>query len=1164
MIRTYDSPEDQLTQAQDLSLAQRAPALENPSIPTPNPNTAVDILMAPFRGVEQAARGVYNLVDTVTLDALPDWHQGEFTLGRSETTAGKLVEGVSQFLVGFVPGLGVAGKAGSALGWAGKAGSVAQGALAGAIADFTVFDGQEKRLSNLIQEYPALRNPITDYLAADDDDGEIEGRFKNALEGLGIGAVADGLVHGLKAYSKYRSGVLSGLAKEEAAKLARTVSVEPIENALKRAGSGASDTAGEAATDSIKKLARLDIESGHLFQSPDKEISRVVDSSEDLAALLEERARFVRERDTASGKVKAVESLEETRAKSLQVIQDMTGRSTEAVFAHLRGGLEDTVNATYKAQAASELMVAVAQEAKHYAELVAKGQGTEENMLRSLSAQEKLAELISIVSGYGTAQGRALRARRYIKQAEISSVSMAKQLVQDLGGTGYISSQLQKIAAASPEGVGKLVSNQLTWGGRLLRAHNEYWVNAILSGPKTTIVNTLGNALNTLYLPMEGIVGALASGDTKAASSFARQYVYMAESVKDAFKFAGQAFMSGEGIIESGRRGTSDIIGNGKALSAGYLAQDASKVSTGLRSELQAGAQDALDLKGSSLWHFFNAFGEAARLPSRFLTGTDEFFRQINTRGAAKAHLYHQGRLQGLSGAELANFIDTQMSEAIRQGGSRYSEAALAREAEALAVEKGLGGLEKQQFIEKYLEDNYDESSSALSAAVFGKNVADEATFQRELGKAGKAIQSFTASHPIAQVFLPFVRTPTNILKFIGQRTAALTTLPIPGGGNLHLPILSELHARHALEIASADPLVRSQARGRTAMGLGIFAMASTLWHEGRVTGKGPDNLEERNALLASGWQPYSLVFDGPDGQKTYVSYQRLDPFAGFLGIVADWNEVGMRQETRLIAPQEALMGALVSSLAANLTNRSYLVGVTQLLNALNQPDRFAPRLLQKQAASYIPAFINQVGGALDGDDAIKEIRTMQDAIYSRLPGNPGGLEPRRNLLGEPVDSMLAQTPWAAVNPFVMSRTKDDRIFAELAQLNHGFKNPPVAQGPLSLLDYRSAKGQTAYDRWSQLQGEVKVGGKNLRQALEKLIDSRGYQALGVAPEGLGIESPRVSQLRRIIGVYRRAAYAQTLREYPELRSAVNQVKAQQLALKRTERGGQIAALIGQ
>jgi len=69
---------------------------------------------------------------------------------------------------------------------------------AGAVSDFAFFDGMEKNLSSLVQEFPALRNPVTDFMAAEPG-SEMEGRAKRALEGLGLGAVTEGLLLGLRA-----------------------------------------------------------------------------------------------------------------------------------------------------------------------------------------------------------------------------------------------------------------------------------------------------------------------------------------------------------------------------------------------------------------------------------------------------------------------------------------------------------------------------------------------------------------------------------------------------------------------------------------------------------------------------------------------------------------------------------------------------------------------------------------------------------------------------------------------------------------------------------------------------------------------------------------------------------------------------------------------------
>ena len=67
------------------------------------------------------------------------------------------------------------------------------------------FDGQEQKFSNLVQEFPALQNPVNEFLAGSPDDSQLEGRFKRTLEGLGLGALTEGLLLGVKAIRAARS-----------------------------------------------------------------------------------------------------------------------------------------------------------------------------------------------------------------------------------------------------------------------------------------------------------------------------------------------------------------------------------------------------------------------------------------------------------------------------------------------------------------------------------------------------------------------------------------------------------------------------------------------------------------------------------------------------------------------------------------------------------------------------------------------------------------------------------------------------------------------------------------------------------------------------------------------------------------------------------------------
>lgn len=102
---------------------------------------------------------------------------------KPDSISGNLTRGVSQFITGFIPamkGVGLLTK-GKSVSNATKAG---QAVAATAVTDFTVFDPHAERLSNLMQEYPVLQNPVSEYLQAKPTDSSAEGRFKNVVEGL--------------------------------------------------------------------------------------------------------------------------------------------------------------------------------------------------------------------------------------------------------------------------------------------------------------------------------------------------------------------------------------------------------------------------------------------------------------------------------------------------------------------------------------------------------------------------------------------------------------------------------------------------------------------------------------------------------------------------------------------------------------------------------------------------------------------------------------------------------------------------------------------------------------------------------------------------------------------------------------------------------------------
>jgi hypothetical protein len=117
---------------------------------------------------------------------------------RPDSAAGEMAASVVQFLVPFTQALKLAKSA--------EMGVFSGGALAGALTDFAVFDPYEGRLSNLLTELgkdnPVFDNTVTQWLAS--TDSALDGRMKNAIEGLGLGVLGDALFTGVKWLKAYR------------------------------------------------------------------------------------------------------------------------------------------------------------------------------------------------------------------------------------------------------------------------------------------------------------------------------------------------------------------------------------------------------------------------------------------------------------------------------------------------------------------------------------------------------------------------------------------------------------------------------------------------------------------------------------------------------------------------------------------------------------------------------------------------------------------------------------------------------------------------------------------------------------------------------------------------------------------------------------------------
>ena len=167
---------------------------------------------------------------------------------------------------------------------------------------------------------------------------------------------------------------------------------------------------------------------------------------------------------------------------------------------------------------------------------------------------------------------------------------------------------------------------------------------------------------------------------------------------------------------------------------------------------------------------------------------------------------------------------------------------------------------------------------------------AKEMTFTKELTGTMADIQRGINSgklSPILKMFFPFVRTPTNLVIEAGKRS------PL----QLINPGFYRTVAKGGVE---ADAAIAKMTLGTTMMGGAAYYAL-----QGQLTGAGPTNRQLRKTLEATGWQPYSYVYNKSDlsedqikdfmdktpvsvgEDKVYVSYQGLQPISTLIGVSA-------------------------------------------------------------------------------------------------------------------------------------------------------------------------------------------------------------------------------------------------------------------------------------
>lgn len=751
------------------------------------------------------------------------------------------------------------------------------------------------------------------------------------------------------------------------------------------------------------------------------------------------------------------------------------------------------------------------------------------NLNRAISVHRAIQ---AEIAGAKADAGRALRAWQVVTGTTRQARDQLMAVVDQYGG------RIDAKGAARLAAMGAEELDRAAQYGSVREAMSAVGADFLrlmfLSGPKTHLMNMAGNSLTTVFdtLPRlgAGLKGRLL-GDPELEAQLGvavAQWVGLRAGLAAQFRaFARSADygrmnrMLGETVqdMTSGRVG----LRQGLQRSASTLVRENPITATwrgrfddmgvsGRKLDDGAGAggpavsAERFGVSGDTAYgQFLNGVGRVLSAPTDFLGWQDDFFKGVSEVSERHAMAY-----------------------------------------ERAARELGEQAITRDEFAERYAFYVNNPTPDMTAGA---RTAAQRRTFTEPVGRATRNIMGIRRAMnsvfglPIGHLLLPFVVTPSNILKFAFQSSPF---------GLLFREIQDDLAAGGAR---------RAMAQSRMAAGTGLLMYGMDLASKGYVTGSAPSEPGARELWERMGVQEYSIRV----GDK-WVSYRRLEPVSTMLAIGADLSQIShnIEQSDDPLLDAGELIGPAVGAAISVVTSKTYLTGLAELVQFVEDPERYGTSYIERTLSSVtVPTLVSEVERAID-----PEVRAAHNAItefLARMPGFSGDLPLEYDLWGRPRSWQSGVgTAYDVLSPFVIRKQDPEPVDEELYRIGH-FPRRPASRISVpyngQTVEVSLNNSPHIYQRYVQLAGNGAAieRGMGARDLLNAIVSgehrlSRQYQAL---PDAMGMRGSKREMIDRIIAQGREIARAQIHQEFrAELGElARRHLAAQERAFERREEG---------
>lgn len=1070
-------------------------------------------------------------------------------LPKPERFSGEFVEVGGKFIAGFLP----ANRAVQALKFVtggGKLVKTGAAIVAGGAADFAAFDGHEARLSDMIQAsaeeggMPDLSNAITAYLASDPNDTELEGRLKNVIEGGVLGAFGDAVFRGIKVlYHARQERIIMQVAKavdeadlsphvktdldaKKAAELkekdaaiedAKTPDDPDVKSAEDLATTKNAATSEEALT-----LRRADIKSRvtkHMELNPDSIVAfkkAVQDGDEGEALKL---LTDFNEDSIDWSKIENADDIKQVLLATEEVFADLITEAKGGVQSNARTRiLADMVNATgsevgnlyrdvrgshglaARFYASMRTMMASAAEVKraiHEARNSPQSAQLDANAVRAIQMH---AAIQAEVKGAQTEIARAMQAFSMIKESAANNFKEFDEIFRETGkgGRRKWEKEMDKFLATN---VGLKEINKLTnmtaWD-KGAAMFIEYTINAMLSSPKTHVVNFVSNVLNTvLYTLDRGLGGSwryLRHGDRAALREAKIDLYTKFGHAGTSWRLAKQAWREGAPVVDQRQRiefrtrQAISIEGRSADISvkgAKDLPELGQKFFARKREVVKDAHGNVTDVVEFNVYQrVINTIGRFIRAPGRALITGDEFFKAVNREAEIQVQSFRQADGEA---------IDAGMSY-----GSKKYEA---------YVEKRVKKLSNEGIVDA---ENLEIQSMATDKA---RKATFQESPQTKLGSAAE--QLVNSNRWVKLIFAPFFRTPMNILR----------------QGTLDRTPLSFLMDASKEIMENGHPRAKAELQARAASGVGAMAAFYMLTSSGEDGSKGFEivgKLPRQGSARHANVKDYSIRF----GDR-WFQFNRLEPFGMWLGMVAD-----MRTHTKYHAEDDdglayTLGAGVIASYMNNVGGKTFMKSISDFQDLLEGTSegskssilRAVNRMVAGEFGKLVPAFVKGINQATHSPDEAfaKEAWDFLDIMSARSHAMADDIALRFDALGQPVPEDIG---WSAlINPFTVSEDRlDDPVYKEFFDTGFDLRSMPKSLGggayQLNSEEYSKLNGFMAktgtYEALHALVTSPEWGNFNinLRKMLMKKLITEGRQTALLLLIGDGDMAIKFSQAK--------------------------------------------------